>query len=148
VILDDGSRIRQKAYRKTEMSIETLAQNHQSILEHIRCGKLAVFTSDEKELTYDEVVALLTGRGVPVQEESLREQLINMSAPVSPPELDSDGEPKIPNVVLPREDTTIPNIDLSATIAAVDMAEHRKKLPEDQSGATHGKKHLKKGKRE
>ena len=132
VLLDDGTRIRQKAYRKTEVSIETLAANHQSILEHHRKGRLAIFTSDEKELSYDEVLKLLTGRGVVVMEESLKEQIHTVSAPVSPPELDQDGDPKILNVppVAQVEEPTRPDIKLSETIAATDMAEQQKKLPE------------------
>lgn len=149
VLLDDGTRIRQKAYRKTEISIQTLADNHQSILEHHRKGRLAIFTPDEKEMSYDDVVALLTGKGIKVNEESLKEQLLTVNAPVAPPELDENGDLKLPKELteeVATEDTTKPNIELSETIAAVDMAEQRKKLPE-----THAKKpiHLqKKGKKE
>lgn len=138
VLLEDGTRIRQRAYRYTELSVANLVSNHQSLLEHVREGRLAVFAPDETPLSYDEVVSLVGGElqksdvKSEVNESSLKEQVQESSTgvkdeevnpPISPPSKDRDA--------------TRPDGELSATLAAVDMAEESKKLasPEQEEAA-------------
>jgi hypothetical protein len=104
VLLDDGTRIRQRGYRVTEISTQTLADNHQSILEHVREGRVAIFTPDEKELSYEQLVALLKDQVPVVLEASLKEAVHDMLAVVR------DDEIK-PSLVKEQEVTLTPMVD-------------------------------------
>jgi hypothetical protein len=116
VLLDDGTRIRQKAYRFTEMPVSGLLANHQSILEHVREGRVAVYQPDgETELTYDKLVLFIQTElksekikdhglkeqvqvataGVPIEPEKTPE--VPAEAPESPKEEEKSGEAPKPS---------------------------------------------------
>jgi hypothetical protein len=136
VLLDDGTRVRQRGYRYTQIGLEELKANHQSLLEHVRQGRIGVFMPDEKPLSYDELVALLHGElGDAVKEESLQEVIQNTTtAPPTAEQLDQADKAALAAEqaeLLGKgpEDVTRPDVELSETLAAADMAEENKKLP-------------------
>jgi hypothetical protein len=119
VLLDDGSRIRQKSYRLHAMPLDTLLANHQSMLEHVREGRLAVFDPDgTTELTYELLLAKLhKGLGKEnVQEAGHKEAIHGIVAGVP---VDPDLPPEIPprGYTNPPEDVTQPSME-TAVIAA------------------------------
>lgn len=60
VLLDDGSRIRRKGDRPSELSIHDLVKNHTSILEHVRVGTVEICDPHTEEfIPYVELVALI-----------------------------------------------------------------------------------------
>jgi len=135
LVLEDGRRLRQKGDRFTEVTFKDLLSNHQQILELVRVGKLMVYAPDEEVMPYDELKQLvqhlskgkkLDLSGVQSEKDMLSvhpsaQDVSSQSAEEQDDEEDEDSaeEPK-------STDTTKPDMDLSAVIAASDQAEANK----------------------
>jgi hypothetical protein len=134
VLLSDGTRIRRKNYRLIEMSLTVLEANHHTILEHMREGRLALFTKDGDEMSYEQVLALL--------HKNMGEEAVHQS---------SAKDMVVERVTTPEiglarpEDSTRPDMDAAAVTAAVDQVEAEKSgeanpPPSKRDDSSHGKR--------
>lgn len=64
VILDNGTRIKKRGERLTQVSLQDLVNKHTRMLEYVRVGTIEVYyPTAQNRLSYDALVALLKEKG-------------------------------------------------------------------------------------
>jgi hypothetical protein len=162
VRLGNGRRIRRIGERFNEVALEDLAENQETLLEMVKCGRIRIYDPETEELIPYETLAGAIPAIAEVSAESSNpiELPSTESTPIEPsPPVDNEHvapgaeqfsdeviagaaevsveplaeSPAETLEVVGQEDVTKPDGELSATIAAIDMAEQGKKVEEEPS---------------
>jgi len=122
VLLDDGTRIRKRGKRRlTEVDLRTMVDNHQKLLEYVRVGTIEVLDPvTEQAIPYEGVVEIIENLAKTMKLEKFELLETGVQDEVIP---GSD----VPENTAPMPDTTRPDIDASAMMAAADQAEAKKR---------------------
>jgi len=116
IIFDDGIRVLPGRLRVTELPFSDYLDNHESILDWVRAGVIEVQDAQQRALSYEQLKALTAelGKG---------REGFKVTVGVS---LDQEKQEAALYTEV-NKDSTKPDIDLSAVLAAQDQAEAKKR---------------------